>query len=197
MLSVIIPTRNSERTLVPTLAMLVPGVMASAVREVIIADGGSTDATREVVDFAGCALMTSNAPLGTRLREAVAAAREPWLMFLRPGSVLDAGWVPEVARMIEDTEAADIYAQAAVFRASPATARPKPVLIEVLALLRGALGAPTADQGLLMSKRLYLRLDGHRDEADTEAGLLRRIGRRNIVRLRSGIAAPARPPADT
>src|SRR4249919_1741308 len=73
MLSVVIPTRNSERALVPTLAMLVPGVMASAVREVIIADGGSSDETREVADFAGCALIASDAPLAQRLRDAVAA----------------------------------------------------------------------------------------------------------------------------
>ena len=52
MLSVIIPTLNSERMLVATLAMLVPGAMSGVVREVTIVDGGSTDATLEIADAA-------------------------------------------------------------------------------------------------------------------------------------------------
>src|SRR5215469_6474723 len=102
MLTVIIPTHNSERALVPTLAMLVPGVMSGTVREVIVADAGSTDATAQVVDVAGCAMMASSAPLGARLTAAAAAARASWLMFLRPGVVLDAAWVEEATRVIEE-----------------------------------------------------------------------------------------------
>ena len=45
MLSVVIATQESERTLVPTLSALVPGVVAGMVREVIVADAGSRDAT--------------------------------------------------------------------------------------------------------------------------------------------------------
>jgi hypothetical protein len=40
MLSAIIATLDSERTLVPTLAMLVPGAMSGLVREAIVSDGG-------------------------------------------------------------------------------------------------------------------------------------------------------------
>jgi glycosyltransferase involved in cell wall biosynthesis len=193
MLSVVIPTWNSERALVPTLAMLVPGVMASAVREVIIVDGGSTDATPEVADFAGCALISSTGPLGSRLRAAAAAAREPWLMFLRPGVVLDTNWVPEAARFIEEAIGAGPDAQAAVFRRSPGVTRPRPVLIEVFNLLAAALGSPSPDQGLIIAKPFYERIGGHRDESDPEAGLLRRLGRRNIARLQTGISAPNNP----
>ena len=57
MLSAIIATHESERALVPTLAALVPGAMAGLVREVIVADGGSRDATAEVADVAGCRFM--------------------------------------------------------------------------------------------------------------------------------------------
>ena len=48
MLSVIIATKDSERPLVLTLAALVPGAMAGIVREVIVADAGSGDATARV-----------------------------------------------------------------------------------------------------------------------------------------------------
>src|SRR5215469_14634097 len=102
MLSVIIPTLNSERILVPTLAMLVPGAMSGIVREVTIVDGGSTDATLMLADAAGCAIAASSAPLGGRLNRAAAQARGPWLMFLRPGTVLDVTWLDETARFIEE-----------------------------------------------------------------------------------------------
>jgi hypothetical protein len=192
MLSVVIPTRNNERALVPTLAMLVPGVMASAVREVIIADGGSSDATREVADFAGCTLLDSDAPFGLRLREAAATARAPWLMFLRPGAILDPTWIAEIARFVEDASDDGGDGQAAVFRRSPGVTRRRAVLIEIAQVLTAVLGAPSPDQGLVIAQSLYQRLGGHRDEHDPEAGLLRRLGRRKIARLRTGISTSGR-----
>ena len=57
MLSVIIPTLNCERVLVPTLASLVSGAAAGTVRDVIIVDGGSGYATVDVADLAGCEIM--------------------------------------------------------------------------------------------------------------------------------------------
>src|SRR5260221_284039 len=64
MLSVIIPTLNSERMLVPTLAMLVSGAMSGIAREATVVDGGSTDGTLEVADAAGCAGLAPSAPHG-------------------------------------------------------------------------------------------------------------------------------------
>jgi glycosyltransferase involved in cell wall biosynthesis len=54
MLSVVIATHDSERALLPTLAALVAGAAAGVVREVIIADAGSRDATDAIADGAGC-----------------------------------------------------------------------------------------------------------------------------------------------
>ena len=141
MLSVIIPTLNCERMLVPTLASLVSGAAAGTVRDVIIADGGSRDATQEVADLAGCEIMASQAALPERLRAATAKARANWVMYLRPGVVLDANWAGEVAAFIEQAElrgTAD--AVAAAFRRAAGPAAGRPLLIEALALLRQALG---------------------------------------------------------
>ena len=54
MLSVIIPTLNSERALLPTLAALVSGATAGLISEVLIADGGSQDDTTTEIGRASC-----------------------------------------------------------------------------------------------------------------------------------------------
>src|ERR1700681_3282597 len=143
MLTVIIPTKNSERSLGPTLAMLIPGAMTGTVSQVIVADAGSTDATAQVVDIAGCEIMTSTAPLAARLRSAAASARGTWLMFLRPGVVLDAAWVEEATRVIEGAVArGTVGSHAAVFRKSSAPNTAEPLVRQVLALFAAALHGP-------------------------------------------------------
>ncbi len=104
MLSVVIATHDSERALLPTLAALVAGAAAGVVREVIIADGGSRDATCEIADGAGCRVLTSTQPRGARLKAAADAARGPWLLFLAPGTVPNVTWVDETRRFIEEAE---------------------------------------------------------------------------------------------
>jgi glycosyltransferase involved in cell wall biosynthesis len=188
MLSIIIPTLNSERLLTPTLATLVSGAMSGLVREVVIVDGGSVDGTLEIADAAGCAAVSSSAPLGSRLNAAAAAARSPWLMFLRPGTVLEANWRDETARFINEVELSGARRTAAVFRKSASPRSRHPAVLEALALLKfGLLRQACPDQGLLISARLYKEIGGHRETAaDPEAELLVRLGRGRIVMLASG-----------
>jgi hypothetical protein len=193
MLSVVIPTHDCERALVATLASLVPGLMASAVREVIVADSGSTDQTRQVVDVAGCTLFASDLPRGACLAAAAATARADWLMFLRPGAVLEQGWAQEVLAFGEAARREDVSCQAAVFRSAAQGLRPRPMLLEFAGLVRAALAAPNAKQGLVVSTALYRRIGGHRDERDPENSLIRRIGRRRIARLRTVIRIDQEP----
>ena len=182
MLSVVIPTFDSERALVPTLAMLVPAAVSGIVRDVTIADGRSTDATLEVADVAGCNVVASSAPLAQRLREAAAMARAPWLMFLRPGTILDAPWIGEASRFM-DAPSPTPYA--AVFRRS-APARQS--IGDMLSRFAATLGAtPKPEQGLLLPRQFYDALGGHAETAaDAETDLLRRIGRRRLATLSSG-----------
>jgi glycosyltransferase involved in cell wall biosynthesis len=187
MLSVIIPTLNSERELAPTLLVLIPGAMSGLVREVTIADGGSTDKTLEIADGAGCAVLASPAPLGHRLHAAAAAARSPWLMFLRAGTVLEASWLEEATRFVSEAELAGNGRTAAVFRKSVSAQARQPVIREALALLKfGLLRRVHPDQGLLLGMGLYKEVGGHREAADPESDLLARLGRRRILMLRSG-----------
>jgi hypothetical protein len=131
--------------------------------------------------------MVTPGPLGARLTAAAAAARAPWLLFLRPGCVPETGWVDEAGHYLRETEPAGIQdMRAAVFRNRPSHARS--ALGEALALLASALGAPPKpSQGLLILKEHYERVGGH-DAArmDPETALLGTLGRRIVV-LRSGV----------
>jgi glycosyltransferase involved in cell wall biosynthesis len=188
MLSVVIATENAERILVPTLAALVPGATAGIVREVIVADAGSSDGTAIIADAAGCRIEVTPAPLGTRLRQAAKSARAEWLMFLPPGVVPDWTWVEETRRFIERAELSGrADSRVAAFRRSGDVDTLGSVVLEGLRLVAAALGAqPRPQQGLLIAKKHYERLGGHSGEdADPERRFLRRLGRRRIVILHS------------
>lgn len=195
MLSVVIPTYNHERALVPTLAMLVPGAVAGAVREVIIADAGSTDATHAVADEAGCDVVTSSAPLASLLRSAVAKTRSSWLMFLKPGTTLDPTWISEATRFVDEIiHRGTVDAQAAVFRRGISAGDRRPAVVQAFDLAKAVLArTPSPEQGLLIAKRRYDDLGGHRDAApNPESDLIARLGRRQIVTLRSAAFALGR-----
>jgi glycosyltransferase involved in cell wall biosynthesis len=177
MLSVVIPTLDSERALVRTLSPLVAGAAAGLVREVIVADAGSRDETAAVADVAGCTFLTVEGPLGRRLRAAAAKARARWLLFLQPGIVLDPAWTADASRFIESPANAD---RAAVFRPTDGA---QPALVAAFSLLTAGLAAPRSEQGLLIARRLYDALGGHPERGDSETDLLRRIGRRRITVL--------------
>jgi hypothetical protein len=192
MISVVIGTSDSERVLVPTLAALIPGAMAGLVREVIVADAGSRDATAAVADVAGCRFLEVPGPAGARLKAGALAARAAWLLFLQPGGVPDVTWVDEVERFIGGTGTDGM--EAAVFRRAPASGGSRPMVLEALSFLAATLGArPRPEQGLLIRKPLYETLGGHRSESSVpEVDLLRRVGRRRIVMLRSATVSVAR-----
>ena len=181
MLSVIIATKDSERALVPTLAALVSGATAGVISEVLIADGGSSDDTAAVAEVAGCNFFVLDGTTARRLKTAAGKARAHWLLFLRPGTLLDAPWTGDARRFVELAARPD---SAAVFRRG---APMQSGLRDALSLLASELGArPRPEQGLLIAKEFYVALGGHSETAaDAETDLIRRIGRRRIVRLPS------------
>ena len=189
MLSVIIPTHDSERALVRTLAALVPGAAAGLVSEVLIADAGSHDQTVAAADHAGCTILHEPGPLGRRLKAAAETARAPWLLFLRPGAVLEPSWTAEVRLFLEQGSSQTL---AAVFRrAAPGRGG----LLEIVALAAAALrGKPQPQQGLLIAKYLYQQTGGHSaTAADPEAEYLRRLGRRQVRTLSTAVHHFERP----
>lgn len=190
MISVVIPTLDSEREIVPTLAALVSGAAAGIVRDVVLADGGSSDETEAVADAAGCIFVKSEADLGARLREgARATLRGEWLLFLDPGGMLEEGWTREVRKFLDTIgRAGHADRRAATFRLAYEGFGMKPRIAEVAANARLMLtGRPRAEQGLLISKLLYQKLGGHQKGANAHRRLIAKLGRMRIVKLRSRV----------
>lgn len=187
MLSIVIATYESERALVPTLSALVPGATGGLISEVVLADAGSSDATEEVADIAGCRFMRTEGSLGARLKQAAISTRAPWLMFLRAGCVPDPAWVAATERFMEATASVDGQARAAVFRPGGADDPMRPRLSEVLAMIGAMLGGGVRpEQGLLIARQFYDALGGHPEGSEAEAGILRRLGRRRVTMLGAG-----------
>jgi glycosyltransferase involved in cell wall biosynthesis len=194
MISVIIPTLNAERSLPRCFDSLIAAAVRGVVREVIVADGGSADATLEIADAAGAHIVQTKKGRGLQLAAGAAIAKSDWLLFLHPDTALEQGWENEVESFIG--QSAIERPRAAVFRFAledfGATAR----RAEAKASVRTVLFAlPYGDQGLLLPKRLYQKIGGYRALADMEdADIVRRVGRRRLVGLRSRAINMARPP---
>ena len=189
MITVIIPTLDSEGALVPTLSALVSASASGLVREVILADGGSRDETEKVADVAGCHFLKGPHDPGARLRAAAHQARGSWLLFLDPAAILQEGWMREVRAFVDTTERGGLAERrAATFRLGYEGFGMKPRLAEAAAAARLAvIGRPRPEQGLLIARRFYDLLGGHKDGKKAEEQLFARIGRRKMVTLRTRI----------
>jgi rSAM/selenodomain-associated transferase 2 len=187
MISVVIPTLNAEATLAQTLATLVPAAVDGLVREVIVVDGGSTDRTAEIVDSAGADLLHRSGGRGPQLAAGAERARFNWLLFLHADTALEPGWEREASSFMERIDMGTRPLAAAAFRFALDDIGAKPRLLEQLVSLRSAaLRLPYGDQGLLIPKRLYLQVGGYRPLRIMEdVDLVRRLGRRRVVMLRS------------
>jgi rSAM/selenodomain-associated transferase 2 len=187
MLSVVIPTLNSEATLGETLGALVPAVVDGLVKEVIVVDGGSSDDTDCIVDIAGAEFVSTGKGRGKQLSEGAKRARFPWLLFLHADTVLQPGWEREVQTFIERVESGRREPTAAAFRFalddSAAMAR---LLEKVVALRCLILRLPYGDQGLLIQASLYRSVGGYGDLPLMEdVEFVRRLGARRLTFLRS------------
>jgi len=184
MISVIIPTLNVAEELPRCFDSLIGAVVRGIVREVIVADAGSEDDTRAIADATGAHFVTSDATRSAQLAAGARIAKSDWLLFLNPELALEQGW---------DTEAESFMNQSTFERPLAASfrlgfdeygggSRRK----ETLAALRCVLfGLPSGEHALLISKRLYQKLGGHRASPITDVDLVRRIGRSRIVMLRA------------
>jgi glycosyltransferase involved in cell wall biosynthesis len=86
MISAIIPTLNRARDLQILLSALVPAAVDGLVRQVLAADGGSTDPTHEICEDSGVDIVAGG------ILAAAARAKGPWLLILPVDLRLGRGW---------------------------------------------------------------------------------------------------------
>lgn len=181
LLSIVIPTFNAAASLTPSLAAI-ERAPAGLVREVIVADAGSTDGTRSLAEAAGARVATAPRGRGPQLATGAEASSGDWLLFLHADTRLDPGWDEPVAGHIADPES---KRRAAYFRFSLDDAsRPARRLEAMVAWRSRALGLPYGDQGLLISRSLYDAVGGFRPLVLMEdVDIVRRIGRSRLTML--------------
>ena len=173
MLSVVIPTLNAERHLAACLERMRPA------DEIIVVDGGSSDATAAIAEQGGARLIAAPRGRGSQLRAGAEAARGDWLLFLHADTLPGRRWPEAVAAHIAGS------GKAACFRFRLADPAWQARWIERAVAARVALlGLPYGDQGLLIPQSLYREIGGYRPLPLMEdVDLVRRIGRRRLAVL--------------
>lgn len=197
MLSVVVPTRNSEEGLARTLSSLVSGAAEGVVREVVVADAGSTDGTRIVADAAGCTLVEADTGWCGRIAAALAVARRtPWFLVLPPNVFLDGEWFREAASFVDRVERSGRGdTTIASFRLAYDEFGWKARLAERLqATAQGLFGAPLREQGVLVAAEPLRRAVRLAAPSGGHVALLAALGRRDRRILRAD--AVVLPPSD-
>ncbi len=172
-LSVVIPTLDAESVLSGTLAPLMEGVASGLIRELIISDGGSGDATRQIADEVGAIVVTGAASRGGQLRRGAAVAGGAWLLFLHADTALPEGWSGTVEGQMARGRPGYFGLR---FDSRSLAAR----IVADWANLRSRLFyLPYGDQGLLISRAEYDAAGGYADISLMEdVAMARRLGRR-------------------
>ena len=150
------------------------GVDAGLIAELIITDGGSTDATLVLADAWGAHSVEGSASRGGQLRRGVDVARAEWFLVLHADTCLAPGWTePVVAHLGQGTAA---YFKLAFDRGGR--------MVAAWATLRARVfGLPYGDQGLLIRRDLYVRSGGYADIPLMEDVALARALRREQIAL--------------
>jgi hypothetical protein len=188
LISVIVPTLNAEDTLVRTLGSLVPGVVEGLVKEVVVVDGGSDDATLEIADSTGCRIVHTDAARGLQLWQGCREAKGEWLLILHPDSQLGEGWMDQVQAHIKS-----FPAQAGYFHLQ----FDHPSFFvklwgEIVALRARWLAMPSGDHGLLLSRALYDTTGGYKDQiAFEDVALSMALGRARLRAMRASLTTSA------
>lgn len=180
MISVVIPTLNAAKTLAATLTALVPAAVDGLVREVVVVDGGSTDATLDIAEDAGARVLRSERGRGRQLAAGCAAARGPWLLALHADTRLEPGWEANAAAHMRERPDAAAY-----FRFTLDDPRPVARAWEIgVRCMTGLSRLPYGDQGLLLSKTLYEAVGGYPPIALMEdVAIARALGHRRLTAL--------------
>ncbi|MEQ9639460.1 MAG: TIGR04283 family arsenosugar biosynthesis glycosyltransferase [Alphaproteobacteria bacterium] len=175
-LGVVIPTLNAAERLPDCLAAI--GIGKDRIDlDIVVADGGSTDASRRIAAASGARVVQSAPGRGRQLRNGAAAAQGDWLLFVHADTVLSPDWA--AAALAAGPEAAG-YGRLRFDDASFAAR-----IVAGGGSLRARLfGLPYGDQALLIARPLHDAVGGYPDWPLMEdVGIARRLGRKRLKRL--------------
>ncbi|MGE5200879.1 MAG: TIGR04283 family arsenosugar biosynthesis glycosyltransferase, partial [Acidobacteriota bacterium] len=165
-----------------TLAAVEVARGAGLLREIVVADGGSADATAAVAEAAGARVVHAPRGRGPQLAAGAAAATGEWLCFLHADTRLGPRWCDAVAQFVAhpgNEQRAGYFA----FRIDDDTAAARR-LERMVAWRARAWGLPYGDQGLVIAKRFFALLGGYPPLPLMEdVALVRRIGKLRLVAL--------------
>ncbi len=181
-LSIVIPALDAALTLPAVLRSLEEGRAAGLLREVLVVDGGSGDATATLARAEGARVLAAPRGRGRQLAAGGAAAAGAWLLFLHADTRLAPGWSAAARAFIAAEENGR---RAGYFRLRLDDAARAARRIEAGARWRARLlGLPYGDQGLLLAAALYRALGGFRPLPLMEdVDFARRLGRRRLMPL--------------
>ncbi len=138
--------------------------------EVIVADGGSTDATCEISQALSCTTITSRRGRAAQQNAGAQQARGEVLLFLHADTHLPPGGADQIRRLLADPSAgAGFYFQR--IEAAGFIYR----WLERGNAWRGRWGRPYGDQGLFFRRELFAQLGGFPDVPLLEDLLITRI----------------------
>lgn len=151
-ISVVVPALNEEAVLPATLASL----QRQPPHEIILADGGSSDATRELASAVGARVVISPKGRAIQMNAGAVAATGDVLLFLHADCALEDGALSDAHRMLRRGNAAGGCFRMAIPHANPlyrciawcATARVK------------LFGIAYGDQGIFVRRDIFVKLGG-------------------------------------
>lgn len=177
-LSVIVPARNEEAGIADTLAPLQPGRGRGV--EVILVDGGSTDATRERAGSRVDRILDSDPGRARQMNQGAARARAPLLWFLHADTRIDERHLQALKRESRPW---------GHFRVRLSGRHPLFRVIATLMNLRSRLtGISTGDQSLFVHRELFRQAGGF-----PEQPLMEDVAFTARMRRRAGRPAQLRP----
>ena len=174
MIGVVIPTLNEAGTLPALLADL---RRVAVPLDVVVADGGSTDATRAAAAAGGARVLAAPRARATQMNAGARAVKGEWLLFLHA----DCRLPPPARRALLEGVVDAPELEAAVFRFAIDLPAGWKRFIELGQALRQALyGLPYGDQGLLVRRALFESVGGFPELPLLEDVALLRLLRRRV-----------------
>lgn len=180
-ISAIIPTWQEAAWIGPTVR-----AARAVADEVIVADGGSSDATVDIARAAGATVVAARRGRGQQLARGASAASGDVLLFLHADTRLP----PEARRAIERTlQDPDVNAGNFFLRFDPPS-RVSRLFTWVYDVRRRALGIYYGDSPLFVRRRVYERLGGFPEQALFEDyAFIRKLERTRRTRYVRDVAA--------